>query len=92
MSTYWLLQHNLLQFQVQKTEHAATQLFEHFIIFVWEHEEIKKYIEWARTDNTGIAGETPKNAETQQIIDSAGFFVLRHRQIISSHLLALCTG
>ncbi len=108
-----LLQHNLLQFQVQQTEHsnlkiasfivrqdnvealsllkvngqvdrsftvfeidnyllthledlgflyeqgemtidAATQLFGHFIIFVWEHQEIKKYIEWVRTGNTDI--------------------------------------
>jgi hypothetical protein len=33
---------------------AASQLFGHFIIFVWEHEEIKKYIEWVRTDNAHI--------------------------------------
>ncbi len=38
--------------QGEMTIDAATQLFGYFIIFVWEHPEIKKYIEWMRTDNT----------------------------------------
>ncbi len=40
--------------QGEMTIEAATQLFGHFIIFVWEHEEIKKYVEWIRTDNAGV--------------------------------------
>lgn len=40
--------------QGEMTIDAATQLFGHFIIFVWEHQEIKKYVEWARTENTDI--------------------------------------
>jgi hypothetical protein len=40
--------------QGEMTIHAATQLFGHFIIFIWEHEEIKKYIEWVRFNNSDI--------------------------------------
>jgi len=40
--------------QGEMTIHAATQLFGHFIIFIWEHEEIKKYIEWVRINNSDI--------------------------------------
>ena len=61
---------SILYEQGELTIDAATQLFGYFIIFVGEHKEIKKCIEWMRTDNTDTYGNFEYIYDKVKILDN----------------------